>query len=257
MEHPKLSPNNEMRCMAFSKDHRRCRLETNGKTCHIHRNYYNNWFSKNITFHPEFLSQRKKKEIIFQFQHMEGVKEYIEGLDQNLDYLDWYSFLIQNYCINPLWNTYLLHVLTIFKINQKEQIGYILINPDICKEVYKSLLSTTIKGVANPHLRDQDYVDLWERNFTDIAEWKQMTGSVFIMSEYKKVLDEAVKKNNAKLVNILEGVVLPCLVSFKERTLPKLRRSLPFKEELVMNRLHPSRIEKMIEEGGMDALDNL
>jgi len=241
--------------MAFSKDHRRCRLETNGKTCHIHRNYYNYWFSKNTTFYPEFLSQRKKKEIIFQFQHIKGVKEHIELLTQ--DYILWYSFLIENNCINPLWNTELLNILTIDTINKGKQIGYILINADVCKAVYKLLLSTTTKGVVNPHLRDQDYVDLWERNFTDISEWKQMTGSVFIMSEYKKVLDETVKKNNAKLVNILEGVVLPCLVSFKERTLPKLRRSLPFKEELVMNRLHPSRIEKMIEEGGMDALDDL
>ena len=254
MEHPKVCKYKQ--CLGFSKDHRRCRLERNDeKTCYIHRNYYTNWFQRKETHCPELLTPRKKKEIIFQFNHIDEVERYIKGLNISYTNIKWFNFLIENTQINPLWNIPLLRQVIFTKIMAQKDIKCILATPDLCMFTFKYLIEIISSSIDNPTIKDQDHVDLWNTYLLEHVEWKCMMYSTFFMDYYNEVLSIARKNKKQNLVNNLEGVVLPAILSFKGQYKSEQKYGLIFKEELMMDRWHPSRLEEWYTLGGTELCD--
>ena len=109
--HPSLPTTKKKQCLGFTKEHRRCRLERvdGKKTCHIHRNYYNQWIQKELPMlkymHWSTTSSRIKKEIEFQlkFCHVPITKEFIVNEFWNITSTEGYELLILFHSIDPLW----------------------------------------------------------------------------------------------------------------------------------------------------------
>jgi hypothetical protein len=117
--HPSLYKQKQKQCLAFTKEHRRCRLEQlNGeKTCSIHRNYYTDWFEKHayiLKYIPwEKMTPRIRKELEFQlkFHHVTITEHDIIREFWNLIITDNYEKLILYQCINPIWCPHLFDAL--------------------------------------------------------------------------------------------------------------------------------------------------
>jgi hypothetical protein len=95
----------KFQCLGFcSKTHKRCRLERRQgqKTCQIHTNYYDAWTTKHPPFyHPDHISKRHLKEIIFQLQnhHVEVSQTFLSALAA--PYYQYYA-LVMKYSDYPL-----------------------------------------------------------------------------------------------------------------------------------------------------------
>lgn len=216
MEHPKRST--VLQCLAYTNEHRRCRLERNSeRTCEIHRNYYTNW----ITKHPlnSFLSyntRRKYNEIYFQLRngYVRVTKNYI-NYNFGIGHIQEYMFLIHHANINPLWNVMLFEYTISQKRNNLTDFNHLLVDSDACVQ-------------ALTYLIKQEAID-WERVLS-VPNWKQLMGSsVFV--------DLAVQDQ--------KDTLLPIFVE-KQRSLMESQSLLisEFKEELLSVCWHPSRIDK-------------
>jgi hypothetical protein len=109
--HPPLRTEPLKQCLAFSKEHRRCRLQRmdNKKTCFVHRNYYIQWIQNIFPtlkyIYWESMTLRMKREIEFQlkFQYVKITQEDIIREFWNTNQTDGYETLILYHAINPLW----------------------------------------------------------------------------------------------------------------------------------------------------------
>ena len=256
MEHPKRFTKNQ--CLAFSKDRRRCRLERdteNKRTCHIHRNYYNNWFSTNNYLFPIILCKRKINEIVFQYNYVHNADDIKKNISNLLHYhLRFYEFIIMNTNADPLWNSTLFKDLIEDSIINKKNINYLLKSPEACKFVFNTLIELTVIGNLIITDYDSNYLRFWDDYFVNVPGWIQMLGSTFFMEECQKCITKAKKDNNRRVINTIEVIVLPAIMIFKENSLHKQKYSLVYKEELMMVTWHPSRIEKWLNDGGFDML---
>jgi len=219
MEHPKRAK--YLQCLAYTNDHRRCRLErSTSKTCKIHRNYYTQWLVKHPlnTFYS-YNSVRKFNELAFQLQHgnIEVTKEYME-YNFSIGHTSEYMFLIEYANINPLWNRSLFKTCILLYSNGSniKKFNLLLTSVECCIEALRYLLRFE------------------ELNWTHILSaprWKYCMCSSILLDE--------LKTENQK------NTLLPILVE-KNKDLMKAQESeiLNLKHELLEVILHPSRIQK-------------
>ncbi len=191
IEHPKFSKDTYQRCYAFGKNHRRCRLtrEEDSKTCHIHRNYYYNWWYAHPPFYElTLLSKRQQRELLFQLvnNHVIVPQEHVAQL--HTGYSQYYIFLINYAGINPLWNRALMrHILhscvhrSLWPMTYRGTINTdflkdLLCSPEVCKEAFQMILhylcyfaSSNIVNISYETI-SQMMVDLFSR----IPQWMQL-----------------------------------------------------------------------------------
>lgn len=210
---------NNLQCLGYTKDHRRCRLDRiNERTCKIHRNYYTNWLVK----HPinlYYISQRKINEIIFQLESGNIVitKEYVKA---NVRFYNTYLFLIQYANINPLWH------LEMFQ-------NYLETNLDC-----NILISTETCIEALRYLFKKEMWELWKWDEILLSPcWKQIMFSSIFIDEINKA-----PKNN---IDYLKDKVLTIFVNIQRSFVKKQEKHMEkIKNELLEFCWSPSRIEK-------------
>jgi len=217
MEHPK--PAKVLQCLAYTNDHRRCRLErANGRTCRIHRNYYKEWLVKHpLNSYYTYNSIRKFNEIVFQLQYGDIVvnEEYIM-YNFGLFHLTEYMFLILHAHINPLWNRPLFEQCILWYYKDINKFNNLLTSVQACIEALRHLLKLEVL--------DWTYI-------LSASGWKQlMCSSIFI---------DELKTENQK------NTLLPIFMEkYKDLMKEQEYRILSLKNELLEFCWNPSRIEK-------------
>jgi len=239
-------------CTAFTKDHRRCRLEKVGeKTCVIHRNYYRDWFIKHplYLFNSPYMTKRRRNEVIYQLQnHIHIDKNVLELLRYTI-YPNEYEFLIKYAYIDPLlieksFKLSLIDILwtSIDDVNN-DRMDSILTSYEVCIEVFKYSLELFQLGCAVP----------WPLLFKSY-KWKQVLYSDVLMDIYNDTVTKY--RSNLEYTQKLENCVLPYIIEAKMLHRKQLRSRIAlYKEDLMMFCWHPSRVEKWISDGGMELCD--
>ena len=239
-------------CTAYTKDHRRCRLEqVGGKTCHIHRNYYREWFVKHpVIRYGEYTQGRKLKELVYQFRNHITItekmfKDWVSNFAINNDN---FEFLILYGHINPMWS--LEHLKSLFfdilySLDWCTRLSSILTSPEVCIEVFKHLLL----------LYEWGFQVSWSTVFYP-SNWRKVLYSSEFMDVYNNEIEK--HKKSPDLVYNLRTLIYPCIQDAKNYHRQVLRsRATLYKEELMMVCWHPSRIEMWIKDGGMELCDNM
>jgi len=273
--HPLKSKNHQ--CQAFTKEHRRCRLEIQDEgVCSIHRNYYTNWLHKHRPFSEVKLpTKRKMAEFDFQLKnkHVIITEHYCKALE-GFNPL-FYEYLINTADINPLWNEVELESVFYRIINRvqyhsdtweidQKRITAILTSPEVCKFIFKKIMYLSKLWIITPDVdmmyRMKSGRLLFLLGFLMPSGWKQMTGSTFFMEELTKEVNKAQEMSNQRekqdILDFLEHLVKPAIIEFnKEKKMCQKAIQNVFKEELMMEMWKPSRVQKWIDEGGWKLYD--
>ena len=277
-DHPKFSPEPYYRCYAFGKNHRRCRLERapNTKTCHIHRNYYYNWFVEQAPFYLwENLSKRQQREWLFQLTegHLIVPESHIRQL--NSSYREYFIFLAQHRAINPLWNIELLRSIVQSCIHRAmwptnyagvatgNTISHLLTSPEVCEEVFTMMLHYICYFASSPNLplSEELISRVFIELFSSIPEWMQVFKSSAIDKCLTSMRDflqtntanalapDGEDRNTMRAISavIIARTVVESTFAAKRLILQKAASSL--KEELVVRVFAPERVAKWIEAG--------
>lgn len=151
-----LSPTFETRCYAFTKEHRRCRLQRvfGTPTCEIHSKYFDNWTSS----HPYIINKAEpiSKRILNEYESglrlldASTLMNYVANIPQLVSYSEFYGFLISVDIVDPLWNAYLfrytirISIIAQFHIHNTNSIYYGLTeNGFSYKQIFYNLMRTT------------------------------------------------------------------------------------------------------------------
>ena len=240
-------------CTAYTKDHRRCRLEKVGeKTCTIHRNYYKDWFIKHpVVAYGEHIKGRKLKELVYQLRnHITVTEKMIKEWESSPGMLhaDNYEFLILHANINPLWSQGLLKSVLfniIHNYDWCDRLSSILTSPEVCNEIFKDLL----------HLYEWGFDLSWSTLFYP-SNWRMVMYSDAFVDIYNDAIEK--HKKSPQLIFNLKNFVWPFIKILKLYHRHILRDHVGiFKEELMMVCWHPSKIEGWIKSGGHALVDNM
>jgi len=217
MNHPKRAK--VLQCLAYTGDHRRCRLERyNERTCRVHRNYYTDWLVKHpLNSYYSYNSIRKFNELAFQLQYGNIViNEMYMQYNFGILHMAEYMFLIRYANINPLWNRQLFE--------------YCIL------QYYKDIIkfNTLLTSVEAGHQALRYLLKLEGLNWSYILSapgWKQfMCSSIFV---------DELKTENQK--NTLFPIFLE---KYKDLMKEQELYSMDLKNELLEFIWHPSRIQK-------------
>ena len=219
MEHPK--PAKILQCLAYTSDHRRCRLErSDKKTCRVHRNYYTDWLVKHpLNAYYSYNSIRKFNELIFQLRYGDIVvtEEYMQYNFSILHRAE-YMFLIRYANINPLWNRQLFEycISQYYMDDIQNKFNTLLTSVEACRQALRHLLK--MEGLNWPYI-------------LSAPGWKQLMGSSILIDE--------LKTENQK------NTLLPIfLEKYKDLMKEQELYIMDLKNELLEFIWHPSRIEK-------------
>jgi hypothetical protein len=247
-------------CCAFSKsDKRRCRLkqEPNKKTCHIHRNYYNNWLEKcRPTEKWESHSSREKAEIIFQLsnRYVEIPDEFITMLPRFhtgffltfMKYTD-HSPLMNYYCLIDLVDHFIVTE------NYDKDFGCILKDSN-CVHVVLYILQKKLIYLYNETTKEYFRV---LTKFTSQENYRLILYSSYSMNVFKQNIDFFRQVTpffpelfTPGLWDAEDGLICKWVREFNEKHAKRVaERSAVFKEELLAKAWHPRRVERWIESG--------
>jgi hypothetical protein len=190
---------------------------------------------------------------VFQYNHVHDIEDIKKNISSLASYhLLFFEFIVKNTNTDPLWNPTLFKELIKHSIINRKDINYLLKSSESCKFVFNQIISFVHSLIITDY--DSDYLAFWNDYFVNVPGWIQMMGSTFFMEEYQNCMAKAKKENKQHIINSLEGVVLPAIMTFKKNSLHKQKYGLIYKEELMMVTWHPSRIEKWLKDGGFDML---
>lgn len=283
--HPSRSKTKRSQCLGFSREHRRCRLEQEegSKTCHIHRNYYPDWFLNHHGFYDiTTLTPRQQKEYTFQLGggHVIPTEQYIINLTLNMR--GYYIFLVEVAKINPLLNRRIFSDIIARTVD--DQIFYnrierqtptrdlkkILTAPETCQYALEGIL-TRISLYTSSNTIQIDR-DLFIASIMEIFEetqwgWKQILHS-YIVEECFAAHVTLLTTQGANAFNDgdfeerdAQRALLYCRL-IKEQLIQKMntwsrgvRDSIqPLKGDLMAAAWKPERVEKWME-AGLDVSD--
>lgn len=249
-----------MQCCAFSKsDKRRCRLERESEklTCHIHRNYYTNWLEKcKPIFKWESLSSREKDEIIFQIsnRYVEIPEEIIKSLSPG--HIGFFKILMQYTDHSPLLNYFCLNNFIekiISDVKYYNEIEFVIKDP---KSAYMTIyiLQKSLVYFSNESI--EQYFSLLT-NFTDQENFRNILYSSYNQNIFKANRDFFTMVTpffpelfTPGLWDAENGHIRKWIIQFNSvHSKRLLQRISVFKEELLANAWHPSRVNKWLESG--------
>jgi len=279
----------ETRCLAFGQtDKRRCRLEKEygEKTCHIHRNYYINWFKTHSPFtRIETLTERELAEYKFQLTngHLLLPKEHVESLPTL--YKEYYIFLLEHTKLSPSVNRSLFGDIlnrlflegydegfmnsTVFRARIDRCFKWALRDTLSCIYVFNAIVLFAYSFAIAVELGDSGYTYTTLETFLDVVlleypEWRQLAFSniprslwvdrqaVHEQTEYHPMYKEGVTQT---LKPILNTALTLFQITHESALVERLR---PYKEELIAQACHPRHLQRWLDSGyTLDVLDQM
>lgn len=283
---PRPTNNPSQQCCGFSgKDNRRCRLNREPGTlvCKIHKHYYDGWWSGRKVTH---LSVRQERELEFQLKngYIDIPKSLLSQLEQfphhHIEYAPFFRIVVGSSNVLPtdypeltyamLHRTFqdVLNYTTgeISMDNYKTIVPYCktadscwlvllvagtwIINTNYHAWVVQSSLTFLMQLfhgflVSVPELRCLGFSDRLHSYAKDLC--------VFYKTHYQVTTPDV----HATVDFLCAHLQTHLLITMKAFMEEQKARCNTFKEELIANRFHPSRIEALIEQFGIDYLENL
>jgi hypothetical protein len=289
MNNSKKAKSEETRCLAFGQtDVRRCRLEriSGEKTCHIHRNYYRNWFKTHEPFyHIETLTERELAEYKFQLTngHLLLPREHVETLPGI--YKEYYIFLLEHTKLSPSVNRSLFRNIlnrlflkgyeegfmnsTVFRARIDRCFKWALRDSLSCIYVFTAILDFVYSFALHVEIGGSQYTYATLETFLDVVllqypEWRQLTYSNILhdlcadrqaiheRSGYLPIYIEGITQT---LKPILDTVLTLFQITHQSALIEHMR---PHKEELIASACHPRHLQRWLDSGHtLDVLDQM
>lgn len=275
-------------CLGYSKkDHRRCRLQRRPgeKTCLIHKHYYTNWFTTHTAAEWRTAGKRCRSEMLFQLS-----KFHVVPPPHILARIPTHSLDFWNLCVKfsdePIClNEDCLHIaiknivksLLLMKHtgsdtyrdyiqNVRKTIDSYLKTPDDCKIVFLKILNCIMSMLALQFETFHVSIDtlrlvlrillvrprgwrqmVFSRELETLYSLERSTHVIMWPDTYEQVF---VTKLDPVFSQVLDELQTKHTRVIKER-------ANVFKEELIQEVLHPRRIEPLINQYGIEILDQL
>ncbi len=164
--HPRRASSKHSQCLGYSKEHRRCRLEQEegSKTCHIHRNYYSDWFRTHPGFYSiNTLTQRQQNEYRFQLGKKHVILDEAYLAHMTLLMKNYFVFLVEVAGVNPLSNPRIFRDVigetvdtAIFGIRPPfeatRNLLALLTTPVACEQAFEGILTRVSLHTSSPTL---------------------------------------------------------------------------------------------------------
>jgi hypothetical protein len=274
------------RCQGFSKDdHRQCRLRrSKGLTCNIHQKYFINWF---VT-HPSAIWVHRSKREIYEYEYV--LKNHLVTIPE--DHMDF----LENTWINPQnYSEYLLLIakysdydlLRIPRILRSEVSKFVmditnyiyvedliasynftkftpfLKNHKVAYEILKYIIQDLMRHYTEAYVNISIPLDFFKERFSYIIymipEWKSLIYSSKLRGLRDEILQERVSPAIMTLrENFFREVVDTVMKEFNNSVKFEIYYNVnKFKRDLIAEVLHPDRIEKLVREHGMEALEHV
>jgi hypothetical protein len=279
-----MAKSNDTQCLGFGKkDIRRCRLERRpgGRTCQIHRNYYNNWLEK----HPMFdctntvhgPTERQLEEYRFQVKggHVPISEQYLATIPPR--FCTYYVFLLLNTSLSPslnpkamskyiddllspvFTNTNIYFNKESFKQSIVPAMDILLQDLPSCILVFESVLSFIFRYVIMSIILETEVRPIeWilEVLLLENNGWKQLlycTQPLKLYMEKRKIflsMNSTVQQMQHAIHMFLDPVVIPILQLFHVVHASRIAASLqPHKEEIIASACHPRRMVRLLDMG--------
>ena len=271
----------ETRCLAFTKDHRRCRLqrEDESKTCPYHKDYFSRWLETHKGFHSVHSSKREIEEYKFQItnNHVHIPESYVAELGRY--YRGYYLFLLKHTGYFATVNTRVLS----YSVKSHSWSIFSSKNHRAAKEYYKELLPL----FTDPTSIFVCFCILWEemvemyRFYKDDGQkfmsrfrhvffspaWRPILFNRDLWYVIQSIWEDVAKKEEFQAQHINPTLRFKeewsrerfqdMLYEFTVHHQTKLKERIqPFKEELMAAAWHPNRVEKWLEAGGFELFDS-
>ena len=258
-------------CLAFSRnDHRRCRLRRlyGQKTCSVHRNYYENWFSNHQPWYRiGWLSDREREEYKFQLSggHLTIPEHHVRALQPTLG--DYYRFLVQYANIPVQWNVNCLSDAILMSMRRlfqevdgaEKEFAVFLNTPEDCLTVLQNMISAWVRIILQ--LRQEigtwiSYSKAYDHLCFIIQSsegWRQLifsTDMEKLVSTRASILHVAGSVLDTIDTLYLKPLQKDFLLMFKVHCKAGIRQRMNMlKEELMMVTWHPTKVAAMLEAG--------
>lgn len=272
----------EEQCLAFTKDHRRCRLQRDegSKTCPYHTQYFSTW----LETHPGFQRSSSSRRLIEEYEftisnrNIEIPELYIEAIDIN--YSEYYAYLIDQTGYSAAINTRCLK----YCVSSLAWPMIIAENLTTTKQMFNSLapLFTDVESTMVCFTRLwKEIVETFRFYEKEESAYMKRFRQVFYSPIWRPIMfnrdlwytiQTIWEANQAREVNMM-GRMNPHLRFKEEWSRERFQDMLyevmsyhqkrvkdriqPFKEELIAAAWHPRRVEKWLEMGGFELLDSL
>lgn len=228
-DHPKRAASSKTQCLAYSKEHRRCRLErdSDSKTCSIHRNYYRDFWVNTYRSYGniEWASKRQRAEYEFQLRNGHTqVPEYYFSRLTKADRKE-YLWLIQVAKCNPLHNRTLFYFILMYIVDEfmtyysvdttrsqamMDELETLLQTPKCCQEAFSVLLFRVLFAYKhyNYLISETRSSMFWYRAFTMMRPWSQLLKSPAFNECISEFRNKLYTIGTAFLIQEENGIVL-------------------------------------------------
>ena len=270
----------DVQCLAFTKDHRRCRLqrEEGSKSCPYHKQYFSTW----LETHPGFQRGRSSKRVIEEYEftisnrNIEIPESYVAEID--IMHSEYFMYLIDqtgySAAINPRCLTYCVSCLAwpMFMADSLET----------TKQMFNSLapLFTDVESTMICFIRlwkeivetfrfyqkeDAAYMKRFRQVFYSpvwrpIAFNRDLWYTIQTIWEENQAREERNRPHMSHVLQFKEQWsrerfqdMLYEMMAYHQKKIQS--RIQPFKEELIAAVWHPRRIERWIDKHGIEVLD--
>lgn len=277
-----LAESSDIQCLAFTKDHRRCRLQRDDgqQTCEYHKEYFLKWLETHKGFHHAISSKRQMEEYRFQIcnHHVTIPESYIATL--TIHYQAYYEFLVKETGCSSLVN----HRCFKYGIDTLSWAIFIETNLARTKRLFNSLAHffTDVESILFCfRLFWKEMVETFRFYKADDEMYQKRFQQVFYSPVWRPILFnkelwytiQTVWEENQRR-EIEQGILMNRALELKEQwsrerfqdmlyTMTAFHqkkmkgRIQPFKEELIAAAWHPKRVERWLEMGGFELLDAL
>ena len=274
------------RCQGFSKvDHRQCRLRcTKGLTCNIHQKYLVNWF---LT-HPSAIWSYRSKREFYEYEYVLK-NQCVKIPGDHMDFLEntWidtrnyseYLILIAKYSDYDL-----LRIPRALKSEVSkfitDIISYVLVEDliasynlakftpllknhrvtyEILKYIIQDLMRHYTEAYVNIHIPLEFFKERFSYIIYMIPEWKPLVYSSKLRGLRDEILQEKVSPamipiREVFFTEVIDTVMQEFNTSHKFAIYYNVNK---FKWDLIAEVYHPDRIEKLVREHGMKALEHV
>ena len=274
------------RCQGFSQgDHRQCRLRrTKGLTCNIHQKYLVNWF---VT-HPSAIWSHRSNREIYEYEYVlknhlvnipEDHMDFLENTWINLQNYSEYLLLIANYSEYDLLripralknevSKFIMDILnyiyveTLIASYNLSKFSSLLKNDKVNYEILKYIIQDLMRHYTEAYVNIHIPVEFFKERFSYIMyvipEWK----SLIYSSKLRGLKDEILKEPVSPAIMAIREVFYAQAIDTVMNDFNNCHKFAiyynvnKFKRDLIAEVLHPDRIEKLVREHGMEALEHV
>ena len=274
------------RCQGFSmEDHRQCRLRrTKGLTCNIHQKYLVNWF---VT-HPSAIWLHRSKREIYEYEYVlknrlvtvpEDHMDFLENVWINPQNYSEYLLLIAKYSDYDLLripralksevSKFIMDITNYIRVEDLitsynlEKFTPFIKNHKVAYQILKYIIQDLMRHYTEAYVEVYVPVDFFKERFSYIiymiSEWK----SLIYSSKLRELRDEILREPVSPAIMAIRQVFYTEAIDTVMNEFNNCHKFAiyynvnKFKGDLIAEVLHPDRIEKLIREHGMEALEHV